>query len=165
MDVRYTATGSIVSYHLAIEYGSKGSIAEIPLTQSFKDQSIKKSLSKPSIHKITVPNPPNSNLLLQLLRLIHPMRILHVRDFKEPIRVRATDPQDGPDAFAVLLLALEADGLFFACLFVLPPVIGRVSFKESQDLESSRGYLGCLHQVSGHVGCGPGGGHAGEDCH
>jgi hypothetical protein len=31
-------------------------------------------LSKPSIHKITIPNPPNSNLLLQLLRLIHPMR-------------------------------------------------------------------------------------------
>jgi hypothetical protein len=50
------------------------------------------------------------------------MRVLHIRDLKEPIRVRTAHPQSRADALAVLLLALEADGLGLVVLSCIFPV-------------------------------------------
>jgi hypothetical protein len=54
--------------------------------------------------------------LLRISIFVRPMRILDIRNLKEPIRIGATHPQSRADAFAVLLLALEADGLDFVFL-------------------------------------------------
>jgi hypothetical protein len=50
------------------------------------------------------------------------MRVLNIRDLKEPIRVRAAHSQSRSNALAVLLLALEADGLGLVLLPRLLPV-------------------------------------------
>jgi hypothetical protein len=63
--------------------------------------------------------------------LIRPVRILNIRDLEETIRVRAADPQSRADAFAVLLLALEADGLGLVLLSRFGPVEMLVSFSAS----------------------------------
>jgi hypothetical protein len=63
--------------------------------------------------------------------LIRPVRILNIRDLEETIRVRAADPQSRADAFAVLLLALEADGLGLVLLSRFGPVEMLVSFLAS----------------------------------
>jgi hypothetical protein len=59
------------------------------------------------------------------------VRILNIRDLEETIRVRAADPQSRADAFAVLLLALEADGLGLVLLSRFGPVEMLVSFSAS----------------------------------
>jgi hypothetical protein len=63
--------------------------------------------------------------------LIRPVRILNIRDLEETIRVRAADPQSRADAFAVLLLALEADGFGLVLLSRFGPVEMLVSFSAS----------------------------------
>jgi hypothetical protein len=55
-------------------------------------------------------------LIVRLNILVRPMRILDIRDLKEPIRIGAAHPQSRADTLAVLLLALEADGLDFVFL-------------------------------------------------
>lgn len=42
---------------------------------------------------------------------VRPVRILDIRNLKELIRIRAAHSQSRTDTFAVLLLALEANGL------------------------------------------------------
>jgi hypothetical protein len=59
------------------------------------------------------------------------VRILNIRDLEETIRVRAADPQSRADAFAVLLLALEADCLGLVLLSRFGPVEMLVSFSAS----------------------------------
>jgi hypothetical protein len=54
--------------------------------------------------------------------LLRPVRILDIRDLEETIRVRAADPQSRADAFAVLLLALDADDLSLVLLPRFGPV-------------------------------------------
>ena len=56
----------------------------------------------------------SSNLFLRVIRLkmfVRPVRILDIRNLKELIRIRAAHSQSRTDTFAVLLLALEANGL------------------------------------------------------
>jgi hypothetical protein len=59
------------------------------------------------------------------------VRILNIRDLEETIRVGAADPQSRADAFAVLLLALEADCLGLVLLSRFGPVEMLVSFSAS----------------------------------
>jgi hypothetical protein len=42
---------------------------------------------------------------------VRPMRILNIRNLKELIRIGAAHPQSRANTFAILLLALEANGL------------------------------------------------------
>ena len=64
--------------------------------------------------------------------LLRPMRILNVRDLKESIRVGAADPQSRADAFAVLLLALDADDLGLVLLPRFGPVERRVCLSQNE---------------------------------
>jgi hypothetical protein len=94
------------------------------------DQSIVplRSLENPTSLTFSCLLTTSSNLVRRIVRLIvrlnifvRPMRILDILDLEEPIRIGATHPQSRADAFAVLLLALEADGLDFVLLSCFVP--------------------------------------------
>ena len=57
---------------------------------------------------------------------VRPVRILDIRNLKELIRIRAAHSQSRTDTFAVLLLALEANGLGLVLLPRLVSVKRRI---------------------------------------
>ena len=108
-----------------------------------------------------------SNLVLRLLidMLLRPMRILNVRDLKESIRVGAADPQSRADAFAVLLLALDADDLGLVLLPRFGPVEEKCLLVTRFGVRRYPRWLGNLQLVDGLVWVFACCGHAGEDGH